>query len=208
MIKFNGLFQYLICLLFVTPLGCNAETNITNFDTKSVSKKIVETKRSQPLNHNSTHYTGKPHAPINMRYKTRTKKSIKVGELLLYKIYFSASIDADELQVRYKTTSALLIQNPNQQIAFGSQRKAQNNLVELEVIPQQEGLFYIYLSATLHVDGQQQSRSFAIPVQVGEQIEELNTKKSVNMKPGSQPVIRQQQAEPGIISMPALEPSH
>jgi len=137
-----------------------------------------------------------------MRYKIDAKKSIAVGQLLQYKIYFTSSQDADDLKVRYKTKGDLLIQNPQLSIAFGQQKNTQSNLLTLNVIPQQEGLFYIYLSASLHTNGQAQSRSFAIAVKVGEQ----DAKTLFKMKSLPQGVVVQQpEGQPGIISMPAIE---
>ncbi len=182
------MIKYFFFILLITPVACNSENDVVN---KQVDKTLTR----------QNHYIGKPHAPIAMRYTTDAKKTVSVGQLLTYKIYFSASVDATNLEVRYKTKGDLLIQNSSMSFIFGEQRKGKKNLLELGVIPQQEGLFYIYLSATLDINGRKQSRSFVIPVQVGEPVIEKQLNKSAS--PG---VLNKQNAEsPGIISMPAVE---
>lgn len=74
------------------------------------------------------------------------------------------------------------------------QASFQSNTLMVTVIPENEGLFYINVSATLLNNGKQQTRSFAIPVYVG----------NVQTKPGINGV-QQDSARGGIISMPAVE---
>ena len=175
---------FLFALLLVTAVSYSVNTVANNV----VSKKHTHT------------YTGKPHAAIEMRYEFNQKEAIEVGQPLQYDINFIPTRDADDLQVSYQTKSDLLIQNSNMSVNFGEQRKGQGNALQLKVIPQQQGLFYIYLSATLSVNGKQQSRSFAIAVKVGDQSAEALFK----MKSLPQGVVTQQ-GETKIISMPAIE---
>jgi len=191
---FKFFIKYSIGILFIVLAACNAENAEVNSSAAN-NKQTDKTLAKQP------HYIGKPHAPIVMRYKASVKNTITVGQQISYKIYFSTSINASDLQVRYTTKADLLIQNPSMSIAFGEQVKGKKNLLELNIIPQQDGLFYIYLSATLDINGQKQSRNFVIPVQVGEQLIE----KTLLKKSSSQGEVKQKPEPARIISMPAIE---
>lgn len=186
--SFKCFIKYSSCTLLIAVTACNAENTAVN--NQQAKKVLIEQKN----------YVGKPHAPIEMRYKIDATKAASIGQVLNYKIYFSASVGANNLQVNYKTKEELTIQNSSLSVSFGQQSKDKNNLLELDIIPQQDGLFYIYLSATLDVNGQQQSRSFAIPVQVGELDIQALKKTGV-----TKAVLKQGAEQPGIISMPAVE---
>jgi hypothetical protein len=195
----HRLARYFLYALFAALLACNAESDLAN--TNLVTDKQIQLSESN-IKNNTKNYIGKPHAPITMRFSVDVKNSIYIGQLLRYKIYFTSSQHADDLQVHYKTKPDLLIQNTELSIAFGAQKKAQRNLLALDVIPQQQGLFYIYLSATVYINGQAQSRSFAIPVKVGKQ----DAKTLFKMQAAPRTVVVPQSEElPGIISMPAIE---
>lgn len=143
----------------------------------------------------STKSPGKPHAPIELKFTL--PKSITVGETMSLDVAVEAGQDADDLLVTLRTDDGLLLLNNQQQFAFGQQHTGQKSDIRVVVIPEKEGLYYIHLSARLVTGADQQSRSFVIPVKVG------NVDIQKSLKPAS--VLQQEEGEAGIISMPAVE---
>ncbi len=131
----------------------------------------------------------KPHAPVYMTYNL--PGNVKVNKELTVRLSFKNKIDVDDLIIHFHTDNNLKLVSEKQS-SFGIQTSSQLNTMNVIVVPQNKGLFYINVSATLVNNGKHQSRSFAIPVYVGEQ----NQAKALPKKPsfGS-----------GIISMPAIE---
>ena len=72
------------------------------------------------------------------------------------------------------------------------------------MLPQQVGLVYVTLSATLLVDAQKLSRSFVIPLQVGNVNAVRLDKTGVLPEQGDSGVVEQEK----IIQMPAVETVH
>ena len=143
--------KHLVKLFFVSVLllvGCNESKNVQHaqFD----SSKLAYTK---------------PHAPIDMAYTSAVTPV--AGATIRYDLVFTSGIDADDLQVTVTADDGLALMEYPQQRSLGVQQTQQQNPIAVSVQPQHDGVFYLNVSATLVMDGQQQSRSFAIPVDVG-----------------------------------------
>jgi len=163
-----------LSLLLLGLMACNAET---------ASYKEVE---------RSIQY--KPHAPVYMTHSMADK--IKVNEKLSIQISFKNEIDADDIIVKFHVNRHLKLLSETQ-YSLGIQPASESNTVNIVVIPQSEGLFYINVSATLVNNGQHQSRSFAIPVNVGSDGGQNSLKANATQ--------REIPNDGGIISMPAVE---
>lgn len=140
-------------------------------------------------------FPGKPHAPIELKFIL--PRGIAVGETMSLDLTVEVGQDADDLLVSLRADNGLLLLNNQQQFAFGQQRTGQKSDIKVAVIPEKEGMYYIHLSARLVLGADQQSRSFVIPVKVGN----VNIQKS--LKPAG--VLQQEEGEVGIVSMPAME---
>ena len=166
-------FVRLLLLVAVALTGCN------------------ESKSLQPAKLNYA----KPHAPVEMTFSTSTKP--KVGATLRYEILLTVGIDADDMQVSVSADEGLSLLEYPQQLQLGVQKKDQQQAVVVTCQPQREGLFYINISATVITDGKRQSRSFAIPVNVGDVDAAKHLKASG--------VVVEDAAGERIISMPAQQ---
>jgi len=148
----------IISLLVIAVLlsGCNAETRVTNDEPAKLQKNSLQQK-----------YPGKPHAPVYMKYSL--PKKIAVGDVIEIELQFRSDIDADGLHVAVNLQEdGVLALNSMNQYAFGVQSKGQHNPLSLSLQASANGLFYVHLTATLVNQGQSQSRSFSLPVKVGD----------------------------------------
>lgn len=155
------------------------------------NSSVLESSKKPPHN---MRFPGKPHAPIELKFIL--PKGIALGETMSLDLTVEAGRDADDLLVSLRADNGLLLNN-QQQFAFGQQRTGQQSDIKVTVMPEKEGLYYIYLSARLVLGADQQSRSFVIPVKVGN----VDIRKS--LKPAG--VLQQEKGEAGIVSMPAME---
>jgi len=140
----------------------------------------------------------KPHAPVEMMFNidTTENKVIKVNQDVSLQVTFKNNIDVDDLIVHFHTNENLILVSEHQHY-FGLQPSFQKNKIDLMVIPKSEGILYINISATLVSNGIQQSRSFAIPVNVGYFSGNNAFKANINLN--------ELKAVGGIISMPAIK---
>jgi len=169
------------CSLFLVLMAltaCNSDDTQKNITYKPVSAKS--------------------YVPIYMSHTSNLKSSGQIGHDYEFIIKLTSGIAADSLVVNYSVKGDLILKKSAMLVDFNEQTKGQVNSLVITVNPQQNGLFYIYLSATLYVDGRGQTRSFAIPVNVGE----VNSKKQLK-SPGV--VIEDADSNQKIISMPAIE---
>ena len=164
-------FTLYLTVLLLSLMACNAET--TSYKEKQ------------------QHIQFKPHAPVEMAFSLPAK--IKVDEELAVQITFKSDVDVEDIIVKFHTNSNLKFVS-EKKYHLGMQPSFQSNTLVVTVIPQNEGLFYINVSATLVNNGKHQTRSFAIPVNVGN----VQTKLKING-------VQQDSTSGGIISMPAVE---
>lgn len=141
-------------------------------------------------------FIGKPHAPVEMTYVLPDK--IAATKKLIISATLTAMQDVDALDVRVRFDEGLQAIS-KQQLNFGRSGKKQSNQFDIECVAQRNGLFYVHVLTTLTIDGQQQSRSFTIPVNVGN----VDVRKQLK----ASGVVKQDASGERIISMPAQESS-
>jgi len=138
---------------------------------------------------------GKPHAPIELEFSL--PENINLKESMQLELSIIVSQKADNLIIALSTDDGVSILNNQRQIIFDQQGKGQKNNMRVSLLPNRVGLLYLYISATL-IDGEQkQSRSFVIPLKIG------NIKVLESLK--SDGIIQQEKSGQGIVSMPAVE---
>lgn len=137
----------------------------------------------------------KPQAAIYLNYNA---PAMEVGVEAVIPVTITSGKKVDDLTIRYFVKDeAINLYNANTPVSFGPQDKDQLNQHELTLIPAAEGEYRIYLSATATKNAKSQSRSFVIPVRVGD----------LRHKTPAKPigVIMQDETGSPIISMPAVE---
>jgi len=164
-----------VCLLLAGLLGCNA----------SYAGKSTATDEHQ-------RFIGKPHAPVDIKYESPNK--VTVAKKLGIRVTLVTARDVDAVDVAIRFDEGLQAVS-EQSLHFGPSAKKHGNDFDIECIPQRNGVFYVHLLATLSMNGQQQSRSFTIPVNVGD----VDVRKAMK---SSGAVTRDASGE-AIISMPA-----
>lgn len=166
-----------VCVLLAGLLGCNA----------SYAGKTSATDEHQG-------FVGKPHAPVEMKYVSPNK--VTVAKKLGIHVTLVTAGDVEALDVAVRFDEGLqAVSEPR--LHFGPSAKKSGNQFEIECVPQRNGLFYVHLQATLSLNGQQQTRSFTIPVNVGD----VDVRKAMK----SSGAVTQDASGEAIISMPAQE---
>ncbi len=137
----------------VVLLACESNTKLaSSTNNMGIAKKDVKV------------FTGKPAGAVDMHYIAEDE--IIAGAETEIKITFINKKDIDDLLVSFKFDSGLVSGNHLKQYNFGILPQGQESHISLEVSAANNGLYYIYVTATLVTD-KNQSRSFAIPVNVG-----------------------------------------
>ena len=145
--------------------------------------------------HQHTGITIKPHAPIDLKFEAQI---LQAGVESTIPVNIISSKKADQLSIVYfAKDQAIYLHNAQTSVDFGKQKKNQSNTHALTVLADIDGEYLIYLTATVTGNGKAQSRSFVIPVQVG------NVKKQKALKPVGK--ITTDSSGTPIISMPAVE---
>lgn len=144
----------------------------------------------------SSNYS-KPHAGIDLQYQR--PKNIQVGESINLKLSLSVRAQAEQLMVKVTHDDGLQL-NTEPEFEFDTLLNKKNKMT-LAITALQEGRWFINLSATILVAGKHQSRSFIIPVTVGDP---ANFKSNTETMENSHYRVDK---EHGVVSMPALETS-
>ena len=170
----------IICISFFTIslIGCKAESG-------SIESQLVQS----TVHDKSSRYPGKPHA---------APESVSMNKVFNVELKFVSGMDADNLEIVVSTNeNELELLDSQKSYSLGIQQKRQKNNITTSIMPKAEGLFYLNVIATLFDQGSSQSRSFAIPIKVGEK----------NHRPAMKSSGKQEQTESGerLIIMPALE---
>lgn len=139
----------------------------------------------------------KPHAPVDMEFTASSKP--RAGESHRYELVITAGEAADDLIVSVTADEGVLLLEYPQQTRLGAQKKKQQHRMFVLCQPQQDGMFYLHVQATLVQGSQTQSRSFAIPLNVGD----VDVKKHLK----SSGTVTEDASGERIISMPAQESS-
>ena len=116
---------------------------------------------------NETFYA-KPHAPIEMQYTIKNK--ININEVAILEIQISNTVDTSDLHLTLNSPSILHTGGMHARYDFGALSKNTTSRLSFEVSANQAGQFYIYLSTHIINNNQNQTRSFVIPVNIGNKI--------------------------------------
>jgi hypothetical protein len=140
------------------------------------------------------HPVGKPHAPVEMKYQLPTK--LKSGKAIEFTLNLMPTRDVESIAVLLRVDDGLKLESASQ-AGYGA--TARNTKIDLpvSVVPQREGVFYIHVQVSVQVEGQVQSRSFAIPLNVGD----VDAKQHLK----SSGVVTEDASGERVISMPAQE---
>jgi len=122
----------------------------------------------------------------------------ELNEPFEIKLEFKLKQDAEELQVSYQAPEHLNLSGIVQPVIFSKLARGATETLIITVTPEQPGRHYINISATVIVDGTSQSRSFAVPVAVGT---ELQQKAGKDIQHNGMKYLPEQ----NVISMPATE---
>ena len=115
-----------------------------------------------------THKTySKPHAPVNMRYVFANEK-LQVNQTVDLEITLTNTQDADSLHVDIHADKALHAEMQAVGYSFLKLPKNEKSVVRVSVTASEEGFFYLYVNTRVAYKGNQQGRSFVIPVRIGE----------------------------------------
>ncbi|MDH5472919.1 MAG: hypothetical protein OEY61_08690 [Gammaproteobacteria bacterium] len=139
--------------------------------------------------------SAKSHVPVDVKYQL--PKNIQTGEQVAIKLLLKAGQVAENLIVTVHADEGLLLMDANNQYSFGEQKKGQKSSLTLNVMAEADGLFYIYISASLVIDGQQQSGTIVIPLSAG------NARSQKVLKQEGK--VTQDSTGTPVISMPAVE---
>ena len=155
---------------------------------------IKATDESQKLTHNRSDYS-KPHAGIELQYKL--PKNIQPGESIVIELVFTVREQAEQLAVKVIHDNTLQL-NAHAEFEFDTS-KHKKNKASLALTTLQEGRSLIDLSATILVNGKHQSRSFTIPLIIGD-----STYSKSNFR-RAEGVDYKIDKTHGVVSMPAVE---
>ena len=139
-------------------------------------------------------YPGKPGAPVDMQFQMA--KSPAVGEILEVAVQLVNKIPVGRMTVKYTLPAELESTDAEHLVIFDQLETGSSSAITINLVPQAEGVFYVNLFVSMESEGSVQSRSFAIPVNVGDVEPEKHLKKS----PGK---VSTDEKGRRIISMPA-----
>lgn len=169
----------LFILAAVLLSACNKETGSVQLD---------HAKQAVPK------HTMKPHAPVKVSYSLESRVAA-VNDTLAIDIVITAAADAEAMDAVVTSLNPnLAIVDADNRFSLGPQTPNQQNSIRVHVSPRAEGLFYVNVAVSLSQNGKTQSRSVAIPVQVGK------ANPAQSMKPAG--VVESDNGE-RIISVPA-----
>ena len=109
---------------------------------------------------------GKPAAPINLDYEV--KGQLQTGGEIVVKLAFSG-IDAGTVTASVRPDPGLVRIDSSEDLRLPVQQKGGAAAgQEIRLIPEKDGIYYVNIFATLAINGEQQYKSFAIPLEVGQ----------------------------------------
>ena len=169
------------CLTVMLFMGCNADEG-----------KIDITSQ-----HQHVEASVKASSPVVMSYQPLLKRNAEIGESYSFNVEITSRTNSNNLTVSILMQGDMDLMNADTIKTFGSQNPGQVNKFSVTVMPNSEGVFYIYISATTQTDNMPQTGNFAIPVYVGNQ--------SGQFKSSVTGVVEDNEQGEKIIHMPAIE---
>jgi hypothetical protein len=144
--------------------------------------------------HGNYHPVGKPHAPIEMTFQLPSK--LKPGQAIEFTFSLMPTQDVESLSMQMRVDDGLVLKTDTQ-AGYGVMSKGAKADHVVKLVSQREGLFYVHVQASVKVAGQIQSRSFVIPLNVGD----VDARKYMK----SSGRVTEEAGGERIISMPAQE---
>jgi len=109
---------------------------------------------------------GKPLPPIQVNYQVA--KDIQVGIPFVISLSVTPMVDAQQIQLHYRTPTGIDSGDPQQSYTFGATPANTTLNQDITVIPQSEGRFRLIVSVMIASKyGHAGSRSMSIPIVVG-----------------------------------------
>lgn len=142
------------------------------------------------------HPVGKPHAPIEMTFQLPSK--LKSGQAIEFTFSLMPTQNVESLSMQVRVDDGLVLKTQTQ-AGYGVMSKGAKADHVVKLVAQREGLFYVHVQASVKVAGKIQSRSFVIPLNVGDVDARKYMKSSGNVTGDA--------GGERIISMPAQESS-
>ncbi len=154
---FMNHFVMISLLSSLTALsGCH-EKPIHNATTQSTSVQVASQHTAAP---------GKPRAPVRIEYQL--SKDIQLGIPVIIHLSITPLVDAQQINLHYRTEGDLTSGDPQSQFSFGPTPARTTVQQDITVIAQAEGRFRVILSVTIAShSGHAGSRSMSIPIVVG-----------------------------------------
>jgi hypothetical protein len=147
-------------------------------------------------NKSQAYRSSKSGAAISMEFQFLNEA--KLNQPLEIKVNFIIGHDTEFFKIQLNTRAGLTIENELTQFQFNKLAKGAQESIVIRVVPVQSGEQNIYISATVDINGVNQSRAFVIPVKTTS-ANQLQIQKSKTDK-GMQFIQDQ-----NVISMPATE---
>lgn len=160
----NLIFPIALMVLFFIPSVSNAE-GISHRQAPAKSNPVFVGSAVAANKHLGRRYSGKPHAPVELSYLLQ--KSIQTGESALLKIKLINTQDTDNFKAKLRLSKGLQSNNMQARYDFGVLAKNSSSQILVELSSDYPGLFYVYINAGSRNGGQYQSRSFSIPIKIG-----------------------------------------
>lgn len=112
--------------------------------------------------------TGKPSAPISMKYRILTSTP-KVGEEIEVEVSFQSKVEsAINVKTNFSDNKLSFLNNNKSWQSSMNKSGVRQALPVLKVVAPDNGLYYIRLVANVTLDGKTLAKPFVIPVKVGD----------------------------------------
>ena len=179
-----------LTLLLSLPIVALALTGMSRAPEENSTLKAEIAPLESPGKHKHRKDYVKPHADINMQFSAPAR--LQVGETVTIPLGFHMYQQVDQLRIDIPSVSGVQL-NSASHYEFTDAKQV---TFDLQVSVLQQGRFNLNVNAVITRDGQQQARSFIIPLIVGEQPDSKALPEEAGYK--SNP-------SQGVISMPAVE---
>ncbi len=183
--------------IFIACVSVIFATGMSRMD-KEQSESVNPVESSKVEQH-SQKQTVKPHADIDIDYVI--PYPIGLNEVVNLPITVRNGQDAEDVKVVITFDDGLSSADGITQFSFGPHAAGASHHFDINFIVEKEGRTFINLFASMLIDGQYQTRSFAIAVIVGD-IEKIT------IQPATKGVLLETPQGEQVISLPAKESRH
>lgn len=126
---------------------------------------VAKPKAAQSTNQ-GTPSPGKPRAPVHVEYQV--SKNIQPGIAVVIRLRITPLVDAQQINLHYRTEGALTSGDPQPQYSFGPTPARTTVQRDITVIPQAQGRYRVIVSIDIASQGGHAgNRSMSIPIVAG-----------------------------------------